>query len=91
MTGLRAVNLEDDGVKEVLNGSLFDDLKQKSEMKACILSSNTQSLLAIINQSNISFLKMRKSIKCFVSSLDEEFDPVEHADINFIETTGLHL
>lgn len=60
MAGLRAVDLDDDGVKGILDGSLFNGLKQKINMKAYTLSTGTLSISTKIDEDNISFLYYNK-------------------------------
>lgn len=79
----RAVDLEDEDVKEILDGSLFDQLKQKTDIQVCNLSTTTLSFFSYNQPRKYQFFAVKKK--------DQTFDLVERADVNFIETIVLHL
>ncbi|GAA5802330.1 hypothetical protein HPULCUR_007794 [Helicostylum pulchrum] len=79
----RAVDLEDEDVKEILDGSLFDQLKQKTDIQVCNLSTTTLSFFSYNQPRKYQFFAVKKK--------DQTFDLVERADVNFIETIVLHF
>lgn len=91
MTGLKTLNLNDEGVAMVIDETLLAELKQKTSLKAYNLSKATTSLLKLISQANTSISMLRNVIKSYELPSDEPFDTVLHADVNFIETVGLYL
>lgn len=91
MTGLKSLNLDDEGVTMVIDETLLAELKKKTMLKAYNLTKATASLLELISKNNMSISALRNILKGNQLPSDEPFDNVLHADVSFIETVGLYL
>lgn len=91
MTGLQILNIDDSGVKVMLDNGALQTLKQKTIIPNFSLSPSAVILTATLNQANPDFCTFRDIIKRNTLPENERFNIVTHADLNFIETMGNHL
>ncbi|KAG1141130.1 hypothetical protein G6F37_008515 [Rhizopus arrhizus] len=91
MTGLKALDIDDEGIAVVMDESVLAELRQKTSFKPYSLSIATASLLELISKDNTSLLVLRDIIKSYQLPTSELFDLLQHTDVTFIETVGLYF